>query len=349
MTGLRLTLCVTIGLFAVVSLVSSASATVSPPSSQPAPVAAGAIPPTTIISLDAVIDSVTGPSMKAPAVLKVHIESGQALAIPIGDTAMQTRLSHAQPGDRLRIDVDDVAAPKTLRGIESLSRPTSDLMRVIAIGVSAGLILMSAAVCSLWNPAAFLIGADGRYSNSQTQLALWFGVVATMYGATVLLRLFVLGLDFIGGVAVTTNVLALTGISALSFGGAKLITSQKEANAAAAALTVATVASAIPGADAASVAKAVAALPTKVAAGKPKLADLTTNDSGQADLGDFQMLLITVVASAIFALASYHLLSALELAQMVTLPDVDSALLGSFGVGQGAYLVKKAALPLGRG
>jgi hypothetical protein len=47
--------------------------------------------------------------------------------------------------------------------------------------------------------------------------------------------------------------------------------------------------------------------------------------------------------------ASFHFLGKLALASPITLPDVDTALLATFGIGQGAYLFKKAALPLGQG
>jgi len=33
----------------------------------------------------------------------------------------------------------------------------------------------------------------------------------------------------------------------------------------------------------------------------------------------------------------------------MTLPDVDTTLLSGFGIGQGAYLIKKLAAPLGKG
>ena len=39
----------------------------------------------------------------------------------------------------------------------------------------------------------------------------------------------------------------------------------------------------------------------------------------------------------------------LKLATQVTLPDVDTTLLASFGIGHGAYLIKKAALKPGEG
>jgi hypothetical protein len=73
------------------------------------------------------------------------------------------------------------------------------------------------------------------------------------------------------------------------------------------------------------------------------------NDYGVADLGDFQMILISGVATVIFACASWEFLTLIDIVQTTTLPDVDTALLGSFGIGQGAYLIKKAALPDGVG
>ena len=89
--------------------------------------------------------------------------------------------------------------------------------------------------------------------------------------------------------------------------------------------------------------------PQKTVAAQPSFRDLVTNDHGEADLGDFQMILISSVATLIFAAASWEFLTVVDIARATTLPDVDTALLGGFGVGQGAYLIKKAALPNGVG
>jgi hypothetical protein len=119
----------------------------------------------------------------------------------------------------------------------------------------------------------------------------------------------------------------LSGLSALSFGGAKVITVGKVDSAALAGLP-----------------------PAKVAAAKPNLlTDLFTNDHAVADLGDFQMILITLGAVVIYIVAGYHSLEALTATATTTLPDVDTSLLAAFGVGQGAYLVKKAAVKAGDG
>jgi hypothetical protein len=56
-----------------------------------------------------------------------------------------------------------------------------------------------------------------------------------------------------------------------------------------------------------------------------------------------------VLAAGLFALAAFHSFGRLTLASSAMLPDVDTTLLTGFGVGQGAYLFKKAAMPLNKG
>ncbi|HEY4920066.1 MAG TPA: hypothetical protein VII40_08185, partial [Xanthobacteraceae bacterium] len=78
------------------------------------------------------------------------------------------------------------------------------------------------------------------------------------------------------------------------------------------------------------------------------LTDLFTNDYGQVDIGDFQMAFITLIAAVIFVLQGFDFLG--DIPQGVTqLPDVDSTLLSTFGIGQGAYLIKKMASNVGEG
>ena len=60
------------------------------------------------------------------------------------------------------------------------------------------------------------------------------------------------------------------------------------------------------------------------------------------DFGDFQMLVVTLVAVTMYLLAAYHFLGQIQFAASVSLPDVDTTVLSAFGLGQGAYLVKKA-------
>jgi hypothetical protein len=119
----------------------------------------------------------------------------------------------------------------------------------------------------------------------------------------------------------------ITGLSAFSFGGAKVITTQKVQAAQ----------------------RPNQSAPKPAAAQANLLTGLVQNDQKQADLGDFQMILITVAASGIFLASAVHFLGELELVATVTLPDVDSTMLASFGIGQGAYLFKKAATTVGAG
>lgn len=213
-------------------------------------------------------------------------------------------------------------------------------------------------------PTKFLLGSDGRYSNSQCQLALWFGVAMTMYLAMIVLRVVKLDWAYLDGVALTANVMALTGLSALTFGAAKVVTAQKAENAIAANAQGAAVLAAGAGMSTQDVVAAATVAATKAATmgigpggaiGKPVapepdiLTDLFQNDHGEVDIGDFQMIFVALTAVAIFGLACFNALAVLPYQMHVSLPDVDSSLLAGFGIGQGAYLVKKAALPLGKG
>jgi hypothetical protein len=61
------------------------------------------------------------------------------------------------------------------------------------------------------------------------------------------------------------------------------------------------------------------------------------------------MILITIVAIVMYVYKSFNYLGSIELAPHVSLQDIDTYLLASFGIGQGAYLAKKAGSNLGDG
>jgi hypothetical protein len=248
---------------------------------------------------------------------------GVTLSVARADDQAKVRLMAVK--DQVKLNVDDLASPTQVTSVAQISRPLGTGPVLLALFAALLALLAASLAVTGYRPQAFVIGVDNRYSNSQCQLTLWFGTLATVYAATVILRFLWLGPDFIGGVGVTGNVMALTGLSALSFGGAKVITTQKADDP-----------------------KQAAAAP--VDAAKPDLLhDLVQDASGRADLGDFQMILITLTAVAIFGLASFHFLTTLPVETATTLPDVDTTLLSGFGLGQGAYLLKKAASPLGKG
>ena len=260
---------------------------------------------------------------------------GDKIELTVTDPTAKERLSQANirdqtgnsSGDIVQTEVDDTANPTSATKNITVERPVSVANRLITLTIALAILALIAASVTRWRPWNFLIGVNNRYSNSQTQIVLWFGAVAVMYLTAVLVRLSALGFDYIGGVDLPANLIALTGLSALTFGGAKVITVQKIDTAKKAGLAT-----------------------PKANPGTPNiLTDLVTNDSGQADFGDFQMILITLAAVAIFVLSAFHFLGLLAVEHTVTLPDVDTTLLSGFGLGQGAYLIKKAALKPGEG
>jgi len=248
--------------------------------------------------------------------------------LAVGDPTSFAQLARATPGDivRAELHLDATGAPDRMSRLVELRRPIGATPRVLALaGSLLGIILVCAALSS-WRPQRFVVGIDNRYSNSQLQLALWFTAVASVYAATVVLRIGFLGWDFTGGVGMPANLITLTGLSALSYGGAKVITAQKVAAAAEIGQQVKT-----------------PALRANL------LRDLVTSDANRADLGDMQMMMVTLAAVAIFVVHAFADLGELRIAHETMLPDVDTTLLASFGIGQGAYLTKKAAQKAGDG
>ena len=72
-----------------------------------------------------------------------------------------------------------------------------------------------------------IVGQDNRYSNSKFQVALWFWILLSSYLAIVVFRCIYAGWDFFGRVNIPQNLLILSGLSALTYGGAKAITTSK--------------------------------------------------------------------------------------------------------------------------
>jgi hypothetical protein len=273
-----------------------------------------------------------------------------------------------QLGNGAKTDTKDPRCTLRMR-----TEAVSFYQRVGVVGAAAVLVIFLASLAAgapadpangqpkrkwIGTPTKFLLGMDGRYSNSQCQLALWFGVAMTMYLSTMVLRVVRLDWAYLDGVALTANVMALTGLSALTFGAAKVVTAQKAENALAASAQGAAAAAAGAGAsgqDVVAAATLAATNTAKTGSGKSPtpepdiFTDLFQNDQGQVDIGDFQMIFVALTAVVIFGLACFNALAVLPYQMHVSLPDVDSSLLAGFGIGQGAYLVKKAALPLGEG
>jgi len=211
---------------------------------------------------------------------------------------------------------------------------------------SAGACFLLTLIFSGFKPTQLIISEDNRYSNSRFQMALWFFVLIATYIAALWLRIWVAGWDFIGGVNIPQNLLLLSGMSALTFAGAKGITAGKTAAPGAAGKKAPAAApnffldlthnDGIP---------AVAAQPA--VAGQPAVAAQAAVPP-QFDFGDFQMLVITLIAVATYIVLIFNFLGTIEYSKVVTLPDVDTTLLAAFGLGQGAYLTKKAVGDVGQ-
>lgn len=179
---------------------------------------------------------------------------------------------------------------------------------------------------------SYLRGMDGRYSKSKFQMALWFFVLIWSYLTYTFTRVWILGLDYVGGIEITDNLLLLSGLSALTYGGAKAITTGKTQDAQAKnAITEAT-------------APTQPALPVKDIGAAPNFPmDLVTDDNQNPDFGDLQMIIVVLLAVCVYVTHVVAGLGYIPIAPTMTLPDVDSTLLGVFGIGQGAYLIKKFA------
>jgi hypothetical protein len=208
------------------------------------------------------------------------------------------------------------------------------------------------------DPRQLIISEDNRYSNSRFQMALWFFVLIVTYIAALCLRVWQLDWTFIGGINIPKNLLLLSGLSAITYAGAKGITSKNLA------------APEAPGKPTAADRKTRAARPNF-------FLDLTHNDGAppvpaqppvlgpppapgmapvvitpavpaqpqgppQFDFGDFQMVIVTLIAVATYVVLVFNFFGHVEYSKVVSLPDVDTTLLATFGLGQGAYLTKKA-------
>jgi hypothetical protein len=321
--------------------------------------------------------------------------------VSVDNLAIRSDLKSYRVGDRIRLDIvpsKNSADNKTLSGTMVLkdfrgawSTEAGRWYRVGVLGGCAFLILLLATAVTGGHPFKFVIGMDNRYSNSKVQVAFWFLILISTYLAAMFFRVHAAGWDFASGINIPQNLLVLSGLSALTFGGAKAITTSKaddpdpkaktaaadaqskltadadaqaklkaatkdQAELAAAKASEPHVLEAAKNATAAAVrdaeeaaAAAVAAAASAAAAGIKTIGnpsfvkDLVRNDVGSFDFGDFQMLVVTLLAVATYLLLFLHFFDSIAFTKATLLPDVDTTILSIFGIGQGAYLAKKAA------
>jgi hypothetical protein len=214
--------------------------------------------------------------------------------------------------------------PQKTQQLDAISAAQSTVGWLRAVGT---LLLAFAAVWWVMlaitngHPWGFALGLDGRLSNSQTQIYLWFLVLTTVYLSELALRL--LYANVLGGITVSPNLTRLAGISALSFGTARLNTMVKTGGAAPALLS-------------GKKSSAIGHPP-----GRDLLRHLCTNDDGLADLADTQMIVLTAIAAMVYVGVSAAFLANVSLSGRIALPPVDDTLLSGTAISQGAYLFKK--------
>ena len=214
---------------------------------------------------------------------------------------------------------DKTTFARTVQGLEWKSEHVTPFWRWASI-LGAALLLLLLAFAFVGKPTELFLGEDGRYSTSKFQTVIWFWLVISAYIAIVFHRIFASEWAYIGGVDIPPNLLILSGISVLTFTFAKVITVAKIEQAALQGETVK------PHADS-----------------PPNMRDLIRDDSNRVDLGDYQMLVITMLAVFIYASSAVEFMTQIEFRREITMPDVDATLLAIFGLGQAAYLGKKAA------
>ncbi|WP_146009621.1 hypothetical protein [Deinococcus planocerae] len=223
-----------------------------------------------------------------------------------------------EAGDGVQLTYEFPAAPATGMRVHRIS-PAGAPTTLLTRGATLVLVLAALLVAVLaLLPRGFktlCTGKDGRMSNSQTQVALWFLMVIAAFLTTVILRVAYGGLSYATGVSIPENLLMLTGLSALVFVGARALTEAQTHRD-----------------------------PASKAEQDPRsagVADLFHDDAGKFELSDFQMMVVTLIAVLAYALALLGWLDEVRFAAHTTLPDASGTILALFGVGQGAYLGRK--------
>ena len=250
-------------------------------------------------------------------------DSAWTLAVKTSD--LKTSLKSFAKNDKVDITFSQSKGGKELKTILVKTQQNSVSTRIwTLIGVALGLLFFSWLLIRQ-SLSKLILGLDNRYSNSKFQIVIWFFLLIVAYIATNILRSRV-SIDFIGGVNIPSNLLMLSGLSALTFATAKGITESKVEEAK----------------------KEGVVDPKPLPTTGPKFpSDLFTDDAGNIDMADFQMIIITLLAVVTYIVQVFGFLASIEFHKNITLPDVDTTILATFGLGQEAYLAKKFVSKVG--
>lgn len=246
-------------------------------------------------------------------------QDGETFTFSVPETELRSSLKTFGPGDQIKLKYldQDKEGKKILKSIAIREcRPTSEAI-MLTIFLPPFLLLLALLSFLPGRIPRLFVGTDNRYSSSKFQMVVWFFALIYGYVGVTILRIWSGGASFAGGLGIPQNLLLISGLSVLTFAGAKaIVNNQVESGKL-----------------------------TKSIEGKPRLSDLVEDDQHNVDLGDFQMLLLTLIAVATYLVQVYGFVEVIGLHKKITLPDVDSTILASFGLGQGAYLMKKYVGP----
>jgi len=239
-------------------------------------------------------------------------EKGEPLAIAVPEP-LRVAVSALRPGDRLAASAVP-EAEKQLESVRPLTIAATMTYRISGLIWAVLTVPCIAVLLRISSGRDMLLGPTARYSNSATQIFLWFSVVIGAYLVLWAVRWQMGGGEFLGGISIPANLLLLSGMSGFTFAGAKWI-------------------------DASPAAKVRASAPD--ARPKRSLSNLVEDRQRNADIADLLMLVVTLVAVFTYLVQYFYYLAAPAFLATVSLPDVDSTLLALFGLGQGTYLTRK--------
>ena len=248
-------------------------------------------------------------------------QQGKVHALAVVSRELAASVKRYGKGDRVRLQFTQEAERNLLQNESVVAVEVGADKRLFTLAATAAALMFLFWLMLVSRLRDLILGTDDRFSNSKTQIVAWFFVLIVTYVAFTALRFGVGGAEFVGGITIPQHLLLLPGLSALTFATAKGIAASK-----------------------------VRTDGPKQEAGTPRFPrDLFRDDEGRVDLGDFQMIIVTLLAVAVYLVEVFGFLGAIELHRAVTLPDVDTTILATFGLGQGAYLVKKVVNDVGSG
>lgn len=258
--------------------------------------------------------------------LQVQCKDSRPVNISVKKPELKAILQKFSSGDLVNLDFTKKNEENELTNLSVVTSTVNGVIVLLTLAVTGLVLYIVTFLIVKWigkNLNDIFVGQDKRLSNSKSQMAIWFFVLLVSYISLNVLRAIDVngGLGFVGGISIPQNLLFLSGLSALTYGGAKVITETQVASK--------------PGSK------------PNANDGTAGLKDFVTDDDDNTDFGDLQMSFITLLAVVVYLLQLFNFLGTLELHRLVTLPDVDTTILSIFGLSQGAYLTKKAVVATG--